>query len=62
MNDGTARIEITTGAFTPSRMQYFYKPGGKWVDVANASLKGLTISGDIPVAHLKWTPIVIGTV
>jgi len=61
MNDGTARVEITTGVFTPSRMQYFYKPDRKWVDVANPSFKGPTISGDIPVAHLKWTPIVIGT-
>ncbi|HEY6283628.1 MAG TPA: hypothetical protein VIW22_06865 [Nitrososphaerales archaeon] len=60
VSNGTARVTITHVSVKPgTQMQYWN--GKSWTDVANLSVRGHAISGDIPVRALKGTAIVIGT-
>jgi len=60
VSDGTATVTITHDSVKPgTQMQYW--DGRGWTDVANLSVRGNAISGDIPVSALHGTPIVIGT-
>jgi hypothetical protein len=59
VSDGTATISITNDSVNPrTRMQYWT---GQWVDAGNQSVKGRTVTGEIPVRSLHGTPIIIGT-